>query len=219
MSNMSKRNATRLATAGAVATAAAFGAYVFAVRPWFLRWGATDAEGEGVLPGDELVPEPKHHDTHAITIHAPIAQVWPWLVQVGQGKGGFYSYAWLENLAGCHLHNADTIVPEYQTLKAGDTVRLHPSAPPLTAVIVEPHRSIVLAGGGDKAATPPQPLELEGGSSALAGVPGLSGAGPLRHGAQDAAGHQGARGTSGTRRVLPAGRRPRLIRPGKAGGE
>ena len=122
----------------------ALGAYIFALRPWFLRWGATQAEFREIFPGDELVLSPKHHDTHAITIDAPLATLWPWLIQIGQDKGGFYSYAWLENLAGCHIHNADHIVAEYQTLKTGDGVRLHPDVPPLRAVIVKPYKAIVL---------------------------------------------------------------------------
>ena len=131
----------RAALIGAVT----LGGYAFGVRPWFMRWGATATEVCKVLPGDDLVPHPKHGDTHAITIHAPVAEVWPWLVQIGQDKGGFYSYAWRENLAGCRLHNADRVVAEYQTLNAGDPVRLHPAAPPLTAAIVDPCRSLVLA--------------------------------------------------------------------------
>lgn len=68
-------------------------------------------------------------------------------MQIGQDRGGFYSYAWLENLAGCRIRNADRIIPESQTLKAGDPVRLHPDAPPLTAMVVDPCRAIVLGGG------------------------------------------------------------------------
>ena len=135
--------------------AVALGLYIFAVRPWFMRWGATEAEVRETLPGDSLVSSPKHCDTHAITIHAPVAKVWPWLVQIGQDKGGFYSYAWLENLVGCRLHNAERVIAEYQGLKVGDPVRLHPAAPPPRAIIVEPFRAIVLSGGAASAASPP----------------------------------------------------------------
>lgn len=83
------------------------------------------------MPCDELVEHPKLNATHAITIDAPASAVWPWLVQMGQTRGGFYSYAWLENLVGCHMHNADQIHPEWQDLKVGDQVWLHPKAPPL----------------------------------------------------------------------------------------
>ena len=119
--------------------------YSLLVRPWHLRWGATDEEVGQSLPGDELSsPQPKLNATHAITINAPAADVWPWLVQMGQNRGGFYSYTWLENLVGCHMCNADRIVPEWQTLEVGDSVRLHPQARPLKVLIVEPGRSIVL---------------------------------------------------------------------------
>jgi hypothetical protein len=97
-----------------------------------------------LLPGDEFLPNPEHEATHAITINARVSDVWPWLVQIGQTRGGFYSYAWLENIVGCDMHNADRVVPEWQTLRAGDVVWLHPKAPPLPVVIVEPYRTIVL---------------------------------------------------------------------------
>ncbi len=96
------------------------------------------------MPGDELVPHPKSTATHAITINAPVAEVWSWLVQIGQDKGGFYSYSWLENLVGCHMRNADHVLPEYQRLQVGDGVLLHPKVPPLPVHICEPYRTIVL---------------------------------------------------------------------------
>ena len=135
--------------AGAFAVATAAISYAFLIRPWHLRWGATKEECRAPLPGDEIVPAPEHEATHAITINAPVADLWPWLVQIGQDKGGFYSYTWLENLAGCHMHNADRLVPEWQGLKVGDVVRLHPKAPPLPVRVVEPYRAIVLGGLGE----------------------------------------------------------------------
>jgi len=137
---------------GAALTAACAGAaaaYVYAVRPWHIRWGATGEEVRERLPGDELVEHPNVEATHAITIAAPVEEVWPWLVQIGQDRGGFYSYAWLENLVGCQLRNADLIVPEFQQLKAGDTVRLHPQAPPLPVLICEPPKALVLGNNMD----------------------------------------------------------------------
>ena len=128
----------------AAAGAGALAAYVLAVRPWHIRWGATDEEVTEKLPGDELVERPNVEATHAIDINAPVAEVWPWLVQIGQDKGGFYSYAWLENLVGCQLRNADRVLPEFQHLNVGDTVRLHPQAPPLPVLICEPPRTLVL---------------------------------------------------------------------------
>jgi hypothetical protein len=74
------------------------------------------------LPGDELTPAPVEQNTRAITIAAPPEQVWPWLVQMGADRGGFYSYAWLENLFGLKIHNADRIVDDWQQLAVGDWV-------------------------------------------------------------------------------------------------
>lgn len=135
---------------GAAVGAGTLAAYTFLLRPWHLRWGATDEEIEESLPGDEFVPNPESGATHAITIDAPIADVWPWLVQVGQTKGGFYSYTWLENLVGCEMHNADAIVPEWQTLREGDVVWLHPEAPPLPVILVKPQQAIVLGESSDQ---------------------------------------------------------------------
>lgn len=125
-------------------SAAALAAYAFLIRPWHLQWGATDEEVKMALPGDDVVEHPQLNATHAITIHAPVSAVWPWIVQIGQNRGGFYSYAWLENLVGCNMHNADRIVPEWQDLKVGDEVWLHPKAPPLRVLMIEPERAIVL---------------------------------------------------------------------------
>jgi hypothetical protein len=132
----------------AIAGAGAVAAYVWGVRPWHLRWGATDEEVGKRLAGDELVPVAKLKATHAVTINAAAHDVWPWLVQMGQTRGGFYSYTWLENLVGCHMHNADEIIPQWQELKVGDSVWLHPKAPPLKVAAIEPGSAIVLKGWG-----------------------------------------------------------------------
>jgi len=124
----------------------ALSAYLFVVRPWHLRWGATDEELGEALPGDELVPNAELIATHSITIDAPVGDVWPWLVQIGQTRGGFYSYTSLENLVGCHMRNAIEINPQWQTLNVGDPVWLHPKAPPLPVAIVEPFLALVLGG-------------------------------------------------------------------------
>lgn len=132
----------------AVAGAGALAAYVWGIRPWHLRWGATDEEVQAHLIGDGLAPSPKLRATHAITVNAPAADVWPWLLQMGQTRGGFYSYTWLENIVGCHMRNADEVVPEWQELKVGDKVWLHPKAPPVEVAAIEPGRAIVLKGWG-----------------------------------------------------------------------
>jgi hypothetical protein len=109
-----------------VAGAALLSAYLLLIRLWHLRWGATDEELEMPLPGDELIEKADYQITRAATINAPASKVWPWLVQIGQGRGGFYSYSWLENLIGLHVRNADRILPECQELKIGDFIRAAP---------------------------------------------------------------------------------------------
>ena len=123
--------------------------YLFLIRPWHMSWGTVWDEKSRPLPGDELVQRPICQATHGITIEAPPAKVWPWLVQMGQGRGGFYSYDWLENLFGCDIHNTNQLEEQWQQLNVGDGIRLHPKAPPLTVASIEPGRAIVLAGGTD----------------------------------------------------------------------
>lgn len=116
----------KIGTFGTVASGAAlFATGLLAARPWFLRWGATDEEIHRVWPGDEMSPEPASEATRAITIQAPAEEVWPWIVQIGQDRGGFYSYTWLENLFGARMHNADTVLSG-MTRQVGDTVWMTP---------------------------------------------------------------------------------------------
>ncbi len=89
------------------------------VRPWHRRWGATNAEGAAAMPGDELVSGSQKFCTRAITIDASPEAVWPWLVQVGFGKAGFYSNDLLDNLSH---PSADRILDEFQNPKVGDWV-------------------------------------------------------------------------------------------------
>ena len=110
----------------ALAAAAVAAGYVLAVRPRMLHWGATAQETAAPLPGDELVRTPRMQSTRAVTINAPAASVWPWLVQLGAGRGGMYSYDLLENAAGLGMHSADRILPEYQQLDVGGLVPLGP---------------------------------------------------------------------------------------------
>jgi hypothetical protein len=119
--------------------------YCRVIRPWHLGWGASAAEVQQSWPGDDLVPRPKLQSTHAITIQAGAARVWPWIVQLGQGRGGFYSYDWLENLFRLDIHSADRLIPEFQHLEVGDLVRLAPQAG-IPVALIEPGRSLVLFG-------------------------------------------------------------------------
>jgi hypothetical protein len=146
------------------AAAAALAAYALIARPWSLRWGATDEEVARRLPGDDLAPDSTIGSTRAVTIAAPVEDVWPWLVQIGYGRGGFYSYDWLENaFVGLLLRgtpgyrSAETILPEHQGLSPGDLI---PAGPPdmldgrlvdvarWKVLAVEPNRALVLEGWG-----------------------------------------------------------------------
>jgi hypothetical protein len=99
-----------------------WGVYVLVLHPWLIDWGATSQERGAQLPGDELAPGP--YSTRAISIDASSASVWPWLVQMGQDRAGFYSNAWLENLVTADIHNADVIHPDWQQRAVGDKVPL-----------------------------------------------------------------------------------------------
>jgi hypothetical protein len=123
------------------------GAYLVVGRPLMLHWGATCEELRKPLPGDDLVPDPAIQSTRAVTIEAPPEAVWPWLAQLGQDRAGFYSYEWLENLAGCEMHNADKIHPEWQEREPGDTVYLHPLSG-LPVATFEPGRVVALENWG-----------------------------------------------------------------------
>ncbi len=100
------------------------------------RWGATGEECGRALPGDDVVREPDLTSTRAITIAAPPEGVFPWLAQLGQGRGGFYSYDWLENRTGLDIHSADHVIPEHQELGAGDHIPVAPG-PPFYGFVVE----------------------------------------------------------------------------------
>ncbi len=116
-----------LSVAGAAAMTVAGSVYALAVRPRINRWGATNEEVTKALPGDE-VPSPSGYrrvSTRAITIDAPPESVWPWIVQMGSGRAGFYTHEWVERLMGLTYaegHSATRIHPEWQELHVGDTV-------------------------------------------------------------------------------------------------
>jgi hypothetical protein len=110
-----------------------------------VRWGATDEEMGRAWLGDDFVQHPRGGFIHAITIQAPVSQVYPWIAQVGRDKGGFYSYEFLENLVGCKIHNADCLLAECQPPKPGDLLWLHPQAG-VPVELVEPGRGFVMHG-------------------------------------------------------------------------
>ena len=84
------------------------------------NWGATPGEAALGLPGDELMPDAGIVTTRVIAIGAPPEAVWPWIVQMGSGRAGTYTYDWIENLLGLDMHSADVILPQFQVLNAGD---------------------------------------------------------------------------------------------------
>ena len=118
MSTRLKRGGMALGSIGAAALV-----YQLLLRRPILKWGATDAEANARLPGDELLEEADGVATRAITINAPAAAVWPWIAQMGPApRGGAYTYDWIENLLGLNMHSADRVLPEYQYPQVGDTL-------------------------------------------------------------------------------------------------
>lgn len=142
------KNKIIISTLGGLVTAvsAFILTYIFAVRPWHLRWGANDEEVDLLLPGDDLVPDAKLKATHAITINAKPEHIWPWLVQIGQGRAGFYSYDWIENAMGLEIHTVDQVLQAFQELKVGDLIPLSPDGFGFPVVILNPNKSLVLHG-------------------------------------------------------------------------
>jgi hypothetical protein len=138
--------------AAAMGAAGIVGLYRWVVQPRMYNWGATAEEITAVLPGDELVEPGGPRTTRAVTVDAPPEAVWPWLTQIGEGRGGFYSYDWLERMAGAKIHNADAVHPEWQGLGVGDTVWLarrygHNAGQVVAAV--EPKSHLVLMSAAD----------------------------------------------------------------------
>ena len=118
--------------------------YVRFLRPWYLRWGATEEEVEQSMPGDEEIAQANYQSTRAITINVQADSIWPWQVQMGQGRGGFYTYTWLENLVGLRISNVDEAVAEFQHLKVGDVIPLEPEGSGYRVASINPNQLLVL---------------------------------------------------------------------------
>lgn len=99
----------------------------FFLKGFRSRWGMSQAELVHPFPADEFVPEPKSSFTHGVIIQAPASDVWPWIAQIGQGKGGFYSYEALENITGLNIYNADKVLTQFQNPQLGDLVGFGPN--------------------------------------------------------------------------------------------
>lgn len=129
--------------AGAAAVAGPVG-YLLFFRRRCLTWGARDDEVARKLPGDELLADAGLVTTRATTIEAPPEAIWPWLAQMGSGRGGAYTYDWIENLLGLNMHSADEILPQYQHLKAGDELPMGPGRPTMRVEVLDPPRTLAV---------------------------------------------------------------------------
>jgi len=125
--------------------------YSTALRPWFLHWGATQQEAAQGDATDGLVAQSTQDGaTRAVTIDASVESVWPWIAQVGQGRGGFYSYDILENaLFGCDIHSTDRLLAQFDHPKTGDEFRYCQNGPPVTrsTLYVETGRAVAYSPG------------------------------------------------------------------------
>ncbi|MFX0577888.1 SRPBCC family protein [Nocardia nepalensis] len=119
--------------------------YQVILRSRCLEWGSTKEEVARAMPGDDLLTDPDIVATRSITINAAPERIWPWLVQMGPGRGGAYTYDWIENLLGLDMHSADTILPQFQNLSVGDTFALGDTGPRMRVAVLEPEHALVFA--------------------------------------------------------------------------
>jgi len=129
--------------AGAFAAGLAAAAYPLLLRTRCVTWRSTTDEVSREMPGDDLLPKPDMLATRAISIEAPASAIWPWLVQMGSGRGGAYTYDWIENLFGLSMHSANEILPQFQDLKVGDVLPLGKTGPRLRVEVLDPERALV----------------------------------------------------------------------------
>jgi len=141
----SKRIAEKLLLS-AVTAAGGYFAFKFLFEPWQQTWGAYPHERDMWIPGDERVPEPDGVTTRAVTVNAPPEYVYPWLIQMGKGRGGLYSYDWLDILFKfIDEPSAEHILKEFQHLEVGDKIPLG-AGEPFPVVELEENRLFVLGG-------------------------------------------------------------------------
>jgi hypothetical protein len=147
----------RTVAAAALGLAGGYLAVLVGGRRWHQHWGATDEEITRPLPGDDLIADSRLDSTHAITIHAPVERIWPWLAQAGyDGRAGFYSYDLLERRFGAR--NADRLNPEPPALTTGDLVPFYPGMPMTVALADPPHALVLwLVTSANKAIDPTGP--------------------------------------------------------------
>jgi len=135
---------TRAAAGAALAGGLGSLAYPIFFRRWCLTWGARPDEVSRKLPGDELLADAGIVSTRAITIDARPGAIWPWLVQMGSGRGGVYTYDWIENLLGLNMHSARRILSQFQDLKVGDELPLGPGRPAMQVAVCDPGRTLTV---------------------------------------------------------------------------
>jgi len=132
--------------AAGIGAAAALGpaAYLLFWRSRCLTWGARGNEVTADLAGDELLPGADLVTTRAISIDAAPEEIWPWLAQLGSGRGGAYTYDWIENLLGLNMHSASRILPQFQDIKAGDELPLGSGGPVMRVEVLDPPRALAV---------------------------------------------------------------------------
>jgi hypothetical protein len=129
--------------AGALVVGVAVAAYPALLRTRCLTWGATSDEINRQMPGDDLLPDPDLLATRAVTVAAPPHAIWPWLVQMGSGRGGVYTYDWIENLFGLGMHSTNEILPEFQDLEVGDVLPVGSKGPRMKVEVLDPAEALV----------------------------------------------------------------------------
>ena len=137
--------ALRGTAVGVGASLLLIGTYLTVVGPWQRRWGATDQEVQQTMPGDELLRANAPTTTRGITIGASPQEVFPWLLQIGYGRGGWYSYDWIDNDGRPSLERID---PDLQHLAVGDRIEMVPGIGPTVHEIV-PNGHVVSGGETD----------------------------------------------------------------------
>jgi hypothetical protein len=125
-----------------------------AFRPWYSNWGSNKTEISQALPGDDLVADPKIKTTRSITINATPGEVWPWIIQLGYERAGWYNYDFVNRIMGTANfvdghYSSNRIVPDLQNLKVGDQIKNAKQAP-YTVTALEPNRLLVLHANSDQ---------------------------------------------------------------------
>jgi hypothetical protein len=138
---MNRKNLFRFAFTGLVVLGVTALIVWFLYRPWALTWGSTDAEIARAMPGDEVLENPTFNATRAVTIEASPEEIWPWIVQIGYRRAGFYSYDSLDNDG---IPSAERILPEFQSLEVGDTIPLSKAAHVRVTELEPPHSMVLV---------------------------------------------------------------------------